>query len=44
MDIKPIRDKTGCNRALRPVEDLLDSPERSVEADELDVLTTLIEA
>jgi|SRR5579862_2862141 len=44
MDIKPIRDAAGYDRALRRVEDLWDSSEGSVETDEFDVLTTLIEA
>ena len=44
MDIKPIRDEADYDRALRRVEALLDSREGSAEADELDVLTTLIES
>lgn len=43
MDIKPIRDEADYERALRRVEELWDSPEGSVENDELDVLTPLIE-
>ena len=44
MAIKPIKDEADYERALRRVEDLLASREGSAEADELDVLTTLIEA
>jgi HTH-type transcriptional regulator / antitoxin HigA len=44
MDIKPIRGETDYERALRRVEELWDSPEGSAESDELDILTTLIEA
>lgn len=44
MDIKPIRMKTDYERALYRVEELWDSPEGSAESDELDILTTLIEA
>jgi HTH-type transcriptional regulator / antitoxin HigA len=44
MDIKPIRGKADYERALRRVEELWDSPERSAESDELDILATLVEA
>ena len=44
MDIKPIRAEADYERALRRVEELWDSPEGSVESDELDILATLIEA
>jgi HTH-type transcriptional regulator / antitoxin HigA len=44
MDIKPIRTEADYERALRRVEELWDSPEGSGESDELDILTTLIEA
>jgi HTH-type transcriptional regulator/antitoxin HigA len=44
MDIKPIRDEVDYDRALRRVEELWDSPEGSAESDELDIITTLIEA
>jgi HTH-type transcriptional regulator/antitoxin HigA len=44
MDIKPIRSEADYERALRRVEMLLDSPKGSVRIDELDILTTLIEA
>jgi HTH-type transcriptional regulator / antitoxin HigA len=44
MDIKPIRTEADYERALRRVEELWDSPDGSRESDELDILTTLIEA
>jgi HTH-type transcriptional regulator/antitoxin HigA len=44
MDIKPIREEADYERALRRIEELWDSPEGSAESDELDVVTTLIEA
>ena len=44
MDIKPIRDERDYRRALRRVEELWDSPGGSPESDELDAVTTLIEA
>src|SRR6202051_3196418 len=44
MDIKPIRMEADYEQALRRVEELWDSPEGSAESDELDILTTLIEA
>ena len=44
MDIKPIRMEADYERALLRVEELWDSPEGSAESDELDILTTLIEA
>jgi HTH-type transcriptional regulator/antitoxin HigA len=44
MDIRPIRREADHERALRRVEDLWHSPEGSAESDELDILTTLIEA
>lgn len=44
MDIKPIRKEADYERALRRVEELWESPKGSDEGDELDVLTTLIEA
>lgn len=44
MDIKPIRGETDYERALRRVEELWESPEGSAESDELDILTTLVEA
>ena len=44
MDIKPIRNEADHERALHRVEQLWDSPEGSKESDELDILTTLVEA
>lgn len=44
MDIKPIKGEADYERALHRVEELWDSPEGSAESDELDILTTLIEA
>jgi HTH-type transcriptional regulator / antitoxin HigA len=44
MDIKPIRTEADYERALRRVEELWDSAEGSSESDEVDILTTLIEA
>lgn len=44
MDIKPIRDEADYEGALGRVEELWDSPEGSTGSDELDVLTTLVEA
>ena len=44
MDIKPIRDEADYEEALRRVEELWNSLEGSAESDELDILTTLIEA
>ena len=44
MDITPIRGKADYERALHRVEELWDSREGSAESDELDILTTLLEA
>ena len=44
MDIKPIRGEADYERALRRVEELWNSPAGSAESDELDILSTLIEA
>jgi HTH-type transcriptional regulator/antitoxin HigA len=44
MDIKPIKREGDYERALRRVEELWDSPDGSPESDELEILTTLIEA
>src|SRR5216684_1613304 len=44
MDIKPIRSEADYERALRQVERLWVSPKGSAGSDELDILTTLIEA
>src|SRR5439155_24700965 len=44
MNIKPIRGDADYDQALRRVEQLWNAPEGSADADELDVLTTLIVA
>lgn len=44
MDIKRIKRDADYERVLRRVEELWDSPEGSPESDELEILTTLIEA
>jgi HTH-type transcriptional regulator / antitoxin HigA len=44
MDIKPMRDEADYERALRRVEELWGSKDGSAESDELDIVTTLIEA
>jgi HTH-type transcriptional regulator / antitoxin HigA len=44
MDIRPIKREGDYERALRRMEELWDSPEGSAESDELEILTTLIEA
>jgi HTH-type transcriptional regulator/antitoxin HigA len=44
LDIKPIRSEADYERALRRVEKLWDSPKRSAGSNELEILTTLIEA
>lgn len=44
MDIRPIRTKADYERALRRVEELWNPAEGSTESDELEILTTLIEA
>ena len=44
MTVKPIRNKSDHERALKRVEQLWNSPAGSAKADELDVLVTLIEA
>jgi HTH-type transcriptional regulator / antitoxin HigA len=44
MEVKPIRSENDYEQALRRVEALWDSPVGSPQADELDVLVTLIEA
>ncbi len=44
MDITPIRGEADYERALHRVEELWDSREGSAESDELDILTTLLEA
>jgi HTH-type transcriptional regulator/antitoxin HigA len=44
MEIKPIRNEADYERALRRIEELWDSTEGSAESDELDIVTTLVEA
>ena len=44
MDIKPIRTERDYEWALRRVEELWDSSDGPPESDELDILSTLIEA
>jgi HTH-type transcriptional regulator/antitoxin HigA len=43
MELKPIRTKKDYQAALADVERLWDAPAKSPEADQLDVLTLLIE-
>ena len=43
MEIKPIKTKRDYQAALKLAESLWDAPERSAEADQLDVLTLLIQ-
>lgn len=42
MELKPIKTKRDYQAALKQAEALWDAPERSLEADRLDVLTLLI--
>jgi len=44
MEIRPIRNEADYEVALRRIEALWDAPGETVEADELDVLATLVEA
>jgi HTH-type transcriptional regulator/antitoxin HigA len=44
MTITPIRSKRDYERALRRIEELMDANPRTKAGDELDVLTTLVEA
>lgn len=44
MEIKPIRNEADYERALRRIEELWDSAEGSAQSDELDIVTTLVEA
>jgi HTH-type transcriptional regulator / antitoxin HigA len=44
MDIKPIRNERDYERTLHRIEELWDSPKDSSQSDELNILTTLIEA
>jgi HTH-type transcriptional regulator/antitoxin HigA len=43
MPIKPIRTKADYNSALRNISKLLDAKPKSAQADELEVLTVLVE-
>ncbi|VAW91583.1 Helix-turn-helix motif [hydrothermal vent metagenome] len=44
MNIKPIKSETDYDAALERVAELMDAKENTPEGDELDVLTTLVEA
>jgi len=44
MNIKPIKSETDYDAALERVAELMDARENTPEGDELDVLTTLVEA
>ena len=44
MDIKPIRSEADYETALKTIEQLWDAAQGSPEADQLDVLVTLVEA
>jgi HTH-type transcriptional regulator/antitoxin HigA len=44
VDIRPIKTEQDYERALARTEDLMDAEPNTPEGDELDVLTTLIEA
>ena len=44
MNIKPIRSRKDCDRALKRIEKLMNARANSPEGDELDVLATLVEA
>ncbi len=44
MTITPIRSKRDYERALRRIEELMDAKPKTKAGDELDVLTTLVEA
>lgn len=43
MELKPIRTKAEYKAALREIEALFDAPEKSPEADRLEVLAMLVE-
>ena len=43
MTIKPIRTKTDYNKALKSLSKLIDAKPKSPQADELEVLTVLVE-
>jgi HTH-type transcriptional regulator/antitoxin HigA len=44
MEIRPIRTQTDYQKALREIELLFDAPENTPEYDQLDILSTLVEA
>ena len=44
MNVKPIRSESDYDQALRRIEKLWDSPEGTIQGDELEVLVTLTEA
>lgn len=44
MEIRPIRNESDYQASLKAIDRLMDADEGSVEADRLDVLTTLVEA
>ena len=44
MNIKPIRTEKGLQRALARIDKLIDAPQGTPLFDELDVLTTRVEA
>ena len=44
MDIKPIRTEADYDEALTQISGLLDAPEGSLDADRLEVLSTLVES
>ena len=44
MNIRPIRTEADYEAALEKIDNLIDAPDDSLEADYLDVLSTLVEA
>ena len=44
MEIKPIKNEADYEAALEKIDRLIDAPDNSLEADYLDVLSTLVEA
>jgi HTH-type transcriptional regulator / antitoxin HigA len=44
MDIHPIRTKADCRAAMRRIDAVWDAKPKSTEADELEVLSLLVEA
>jgi HTH-type transcriptional regulator/antitoxin HigA len=43
MNIKPIRTKADYNNALRSIDKLINAKPKSTRADELEILTVLVE-